>query len=98
YRDVARNHVFLAYVLLNVIFIGGGIAVMSELLPPCAKNAARVSERAIGVIWFVFSGVVALAQLPFVKLVEGRRRMRGLALMGVVWAGTFLAVLVGGGW
>jgi len=98
YRDVARNHVFLAYVLLNVIFIGGGIAVMSELLPPFAKNTAHVSEPAIGVIWFVFSGVVALAQLPFVKLVEGRRRMRGLALMGVVWAGTFLAVLVGGGW
>jgi MFS family permease len=98
YRDVVRNRVFVAYVLLNVVFIGGGIAVMSELLPPFAKNTAHVSEPAIGVIWFVFSGVVALAQLPFVKLVEGRRRMRGLALMGVVWAGTFLAVLVGGAW
>src|SRR6266540_2550698 len=96
YRDVIRNRVFLSYVVLNVVFIGAGIAVMVELLPPFAKNTAHVSEPAIGVLWFVFSGVVAVAQLPFVKLVEGKRRMRGLALMGVVWAGTFLAVLFGG--
>src|SRR5438105_4504957 len=98
YADVLRNGTFLSYILLNVIFIGAGIAVMSELLPPFAKNTAHVSEPAIGVLWFVFSGVVALAQLPIVKLVEGRRRLRGLALMGVVWAGTFLAVMAGGAW
>ena len=98
YADVLRNRTFLPYVFLNVVFIGAGIAVMSELLPPFAKNTAHVSEPAIGVIWFIFSGVVALAQLPVVKLVEGRRRMRGLALMGVIWAGTFLAVMAGGAW
>ena len=98
YADVLRNRLFLAYILLNVILIGGGIAVMSELLPPFAKNTSHVSEPAIGAIWFVFSIVVAIAQLPVVKLVEGRRRMRGLALMGVVWAGTFLAILAGGAW
>jgi MFS family permease len=98
YVDVLRNRVFLRYIVLNVIFIGAGIAVMSELLPPFAKNTAHVSEPAIGVLWFVFAGGVALGQLPIVKLVEGRSRMRGLALMGVVWAGTFIAVLVGGTW
>ena len=98
YADVLRNRTFLRYVLLNVVFIGAGIAVMSELLPPFAKNTAHVSEPAIGVLWFVFSGVVALAQLPVMKLVEGRRRMRGLAFMGVGWAGTFLAVMAGGAW
>ncbi|MGZ8739611.1 MAG: MFS transporter [Gaiellaceae bacterium] len=98
YADVLRNRLFFAYILLNVILIGGGIAVMSELLPPFAKNTSHVSEPAIGAIWFIFSGVVAIAQLPVVKLVEGRRRMRGLALMGIVWAGTFLAILAGGAW
>src|SRR5204863_4099513 len=98
YVDVLRNHVFLAYIVLNVVFIGAGIAVMSELLPPFAKNTAHVSEPAIVVLWFVFSGVVALAQLPVVKLVEGRRRLRGLALMGVVWSATFMAVMSGGAW
>src|SRR5207245_701929 len=67
YADVLRNGTFIGYIFLNVIFIGAGIAVMSELLPPFAKNTAHVSEPAIGVLWFVFSGVVALAQLPIVK-------------------------------
>jgi MFS family permease len=71
---------------------------MSELLPPFAKNTAHVSEPAIGVLWFVFSGFVALAQLPVMRMVEGHSRMRGLALMGVMWAGTFLAVMAGGAW
>jgi MFS family permease len=98
YADVLRHRVFLAYIALNVVLIGGGLAIMAELLPPFAKNTAHVSEPAIGVIWFVFSGVVALAQLPTVKLVEGKRRLRGLALMAVMWAGTFLAVMAGGAW
>ena len=98
YADVVRDRTFISYVLLNVVFIGAGIAVMSELLPPFAKNTAHVSEPAIGVIWFIFSGVVAVAQLPIVKVVQGRRRLRGLALMGVVWAVSFLAVMAGGAW
>jgi MFS family permease len=98
YADVMRNRIFVAYVVLNVVFIGAGIAVMSELLPPFAKNTAHVSDPAIGVLWFVSAAVVALAQLPVVKLVEGHRRMRGLALMGVMWAGTFIAVTAGGKW
>lgn len=32
------------------------------------------------------------------KLVEGRSRMRGLALMGVLWATSFLAVWAAGSW
>ena len=98
FSDLSELRTFMAYVVLNIVFIGAGIAAMSELLPPFAKNTAHVSEPAIGVLWFVFSGVVALAQLPIVKLVEGHRRMRGLALMGVIWAGTFLAVLAAGAW
>src|SRR5438874_11385688 len=42
YADVLRNRTFLAYILLNVVFIGAGIAVMSELLPPFAQITAHV--------------------------------------------------------
>jgi MFS family permease len=98
YRDVLRNRVFLAYISLNVVLIGAGIAVMAELLPPFAKNTAHVSEPAIGVIWFVFSAVVAIGQLPVVKLVEGKRRLHGLALMSLIWAGTFIVVMAAGAW
>jgi MFS family permease len=98
YKDILWHRIFISFILLNVILIGGGIALMSELLSPFAKNTAHVSEPAIGVIWFVFSAGVALGQLPVVKLVEGKRRLRGLALMGVIWAGTFMVVTAGGAW
>jgi MFS family permease len=96
YTQVMRHGVFMAYIALNVIFIGAGIAVAGELFPPFAKNTAHVTEKGIGVIWFVTSMVIVLAQLPVVKLVEGRRRMPGLALMGVVWAASFVGILMGG--
>ena len=80
YADVARNRVFISYVFLNVILIGAGIAVMSELLPPFAKNTAHVSEPAIGVIWFVFSAVVALGAASGG---EARRRQAAAARPGI---------------
>ena len=37
-------------------------------------------------------------QLPISRAIEGRRRMRGFALMGVVWAASLLAVWAAGAW
>ena len=68
------------------------MALMVELLPPFAKNVAGVNEQEIGVIFALESLGIVLFQLPVAKLVEGRRRMRTLALMGVIWAGSLLAV------
>jgi predicted MFS family arabinose efflux permease len=98
YVDVFRHRLFIAYVLLNVTFIGAGIAIGGELLAPFAKNTAGVDERAIGLLAFTTALVIALAQLPVVKLVEGKRRMRGLALMGAMWAAAFVGVLGAGAW
>jgi predicted MFS family arabinose efflux permease len=97
YVEVLRHRVFMEIVLLNVVFVAAGYAVF-ELLPVFAKNEAGVSERAIGVIFFVNTAVIVLAQLPVSKFLEGRRRMRALAAMTVVWAGAWLLVLVSGYW
>jgi MFS family permease len=69
-----------------------------ELLPPFAKNQADVSELGIGILWFVDAIAVVVLQLPVAKLAEGRRRMHGLALMGLVWASVMLAVDASGYW
>ena len=71
---------------------------MVELLPAFAKNVAHVNEREIGVIFALDSVGIVIFQLPIVKLVEGRRRMRGLALMGVLWSVALLGVWAGGAW
>jgi len=74
------------------------MAVIVELLPPYAKNYAGVNEREIGLLWMLNSIVVVLAQLPIAKLGEGRSRMRALALMGFIWAGTMLTIGAAGVW
>ena len=97
YLEVVRDRVFLGVVGLNALFVAAGYA-MFELLPVYAKNEAGVSEKAIGVIFFVNTLVIVLAQLPLVKVLEGRRRMRALAAMTLIWACAWLVVLAGGLW
>jgi predicted MFS family arabinose efflux permease len=92
YLEVLRDRVFLGVVGLNAVWVAAGYAIF-ELLPVYAKNEAGVSERAIGVIFFVNTVAIVLGQLPLVKLLEGRRRMRALAFMTVVWACAWLIVL-----
>jgi MFS family permease len=95
YLDVLRHRVFVAFVALNVLFVAAGYAQL-ELLPVFAKNEAGVTERAIGVIFFANTLVIVLAQLPVSKLLEGRRRMRSLAVMTVLWAAAWVGVMLSG--
>jgi MFS family permease len=98
YADVLRDRPFMLYVGLNTLFITAGMVVVVELLPPYAKNDAGVDEQLIGILWMINSLVVVLAQLPVAKLSEGHRRMRALALAGVVWAAAMLAIGTAGTW
>jgi MFS family permease len=96
YRDVLRHRVFVAVVALNTLFIFAGMSGF-ELLPVFAKNEVGVTEHAIGAIFFVNTVVIVLAQLPIAKLSEGHRRMRMLAVLGVLWAACWIAVSIVGG-
>jgi MFS family permease len=98
WRQVARDRTIVSYSALNALFMASAIAVMVELLPAFAKNVARVNEREVGIVFALDSVVIVLLQLPVAKLVEGRSRMRGLALMGCVWAAALLGVWAGGAW
>jgi MFS family permease len=95
YRDVFRNRLFLGIAGLNVVFVAAGYAQL-ELLPVFAKNEADVTERSIGFLFFLNTVVVAVAQLPVSKLLEGRSRMRALAMMCVLWAASWMIVFIGG--
>jgi MFS family permease len=95
YRDVLRHGVFVSFVALNVVFVAAGYAQF-ELLPVFAKNEAGVSETAIGVVFLVNTLVIVLAQLPVAKALEGRRRMRALAVMTFIWAVAWLIVFASG--
>jgi MFS family permease len=82
-------------VALNFVFITAGMAQL-ETLPVYAKNEADVTERGIGLLFFINTVVVVLAQLPVARLLEGHRRMRTLALLGAIWACALMLVPVAG--
>ena len=96
YAQVLRHGSFMAVVGLNTLFIFAGMSGF-ELLPVFAKNEAGVSESAIGIIFFVNTVVIVFAQLPIAKLSEGHRRMRMLSVLGILWAGCWVAVSIVGG-
>jgi MFS family permease len=98
WRAVLSDRVFTAFTLLNAAFMTVAISLAVELLPAFAKNVTRISEREVGIVFALDAVGVVLFQLPVVKLAEGRRRMRGLALMGTLWAASLLAVWAAGTW
>jgi len=98
WRAVLRDRVFTKFTLLNAAFMTAAISLAVELLPAFAKNVTGISEQEVGIVFALDAVGVVLFQLPVVKLVEGRSRMRGLALMGLLWAASFLAVWAAGSW
>jgi MFS family permease len=98
WRAVLRDRVFTVYTLLNAAFMTAAISLVVELLPAFGKNVAGISEKEVGIVFALDAVGVVLFQLPVVKLSEGRRRMRGFTLMGVLWAVTLLAVWAAGSW
>lgn len=98
WRAVLRDRTFTLYTLLNAAFMTAAISLVVELLPAFGKNVTGISEREVGIVFALDAVAVALFQLPVVKLSEGRSRMRGLALMGALWATTMLSVWAAGSW
>ena len=97
YRDVFRNRPFAWLLLVNVAFIAFGMSQL-EMLPVYAKNEAGMTESQIGFLFFINTLVIVALQLPITKLSEGRRRMAGLALVGVFWAAAWVLVPISGLW
>lgn len=84
YRPVLRDGLFIRLWMLNFLFVAAGYSLFN-LVPPFARDHAGVSERQIGVFFFVNTAVIVIVQLPISHHLEGRRRMRALALMPALW-------------
>jgi MFS family permease len=78
--------------VLNLAFVAVAVALLNSAFPVFAKNEVGVSEDAIGLLFLLNSLLIVGAQLPVARAVEGRRRVRGLALMCLVAAAGWLLV------
>jgi MFS family permease len=72
------------------------VALLNSLFPVLAHEQSSISTHAIGVLFLVNSAAIILLQLPVSRAVEGRRRMRMLALMAAPFAGWWSIVLFTG--
>ena len=95
YREVLRHRAFVAVIGLNALFIFAGFSGF-DVLPVYAKNEASLTETQIGLLFFVNTVVIVLAQLPVARFARGRRRMPALALLGGLWAAAWLIVPLAG--
>jgi MFS family permease len=84
YAVVLRDRVFVGLWTLNFLFVAAGYSLFN-LVPPFARDHAHVSEHQIGLLFFVNTAVIVIVQLPISRALEGRRRMRALALMPTLW-------------
>jgi MFS family permease len=97
YRAVFRHRTFLGLWTINFLFVSAGYSLFA-LFPQFARDQSHISERQIGALFAVNTVVIVLAQLPLSHWIEGRRRMRALALMPLLWAACWLIVDGTGAW
>jgi MFS family permease len=97
YAEALRHRPFVSLLALNAVLIAVGNAQL-ELLPVFAKNEAAVSEQGIGLVFLAAMLSLVIFQLPVAKALEGRSRMRTLALAPALWAVAWLVVELGGAW
>jgi MFS family permease len=98
YSAVLRDRTFLLLLVVIATLVTAAYAQISTVLPPFATEHAHVSEAGIGIVFFVNTVLIVLLQLPLAKALEGRRRMRALALSAAIFAATSVGVLVAGAW
>ena len=81
---------------LTAVLVAAAYAQVATILPPYANEHAGVSPAGIGVVFFVNTIVLVIAQLPIAKALEGRRRFPALVLTAALFAVTCATILVVG--
>jgi MFS family permease len=94
FRGVARDRLLLALIAgnLSLVLIGG--AFFSFILPPYALANTPVGPAGIGVVVFINTFFVVVAQVPATRVVTRMRRTHALFATSVIFAAGLLAVLL----
>jgi MFS family permease len=96
YRLALRDTPFLRLLLVNYAFVAGAVALLVGVFPVYAKAEAGISEDEIGLLFLVNSLLIIGLQVRVARRQAGRRRMGALTSMGLLFASSWLLVLVAG--
>jgi MFS family permease len=94
FRAVARDRIFLILIAANIVLVMVGGAFFSNILPPFVKAHTPVGLNEIGIIYFINTFVVVVAQIPATRVVNRMRRTHSLAAASALFAIGLLAVLL----
>jgi MFS family permease len=90
YLSVLRSPAMATMTLLSFMSSFVGYSQLNAGLPAYARGVGEVSTRALGLAFAANTLVIVVLQLLVLQRIEGRRRTRVIALMGVVWACSWL--------
>jgi MFS family permease len=93
FRAVARDRLLLALIAANVVLVMVGGAFFTNVLSPFAKAHTPVGPGEIGVVFFINTFFIVVAQVPATRVVKRMRRTHALAATSGLFAVALLAVL-----
>jgi MFS family permease len=93
FRAVIRDRLLLALVAGNLAQVMIGGAYFSNILPPFAVAHTAVGAGEIGVVVFINTFFIVVAQVPATRVVARMRRTHALAVTSAIFAVGMLAVL-----
>jgi MFS family permease len=91
---VLRDRLLLALVAGNLALVMIGGAYFSNILPPFAVAHTPVGAGEIGVVVFINTFFIVVAQVPATRVVARMRRTHALAATSAIFAVGLLAVLL----
>jgi MFS family permease len=90
YLAVLRSPAMATLTLLSFVSSFVGYSQLNAGMPAYARGVGEVSTRALGLAFAANTVVIVLLQLVVLQRIEGRRRTRVIAVMGAVWATSWL--------
>jgi len=96
YLAVLRSPAMATMTVLSFVSSFVGYSQLNAGMPAYARGVGEVSTRALGLAFAANTLVIVLLQLVVLRRIEGRRRTRVIAVMGVVWACSWLLLGLSG--
>jgi MFS family permease len=94
FRAVVRDRLLLALIAGNFALVMIGGAYFSNILPPFAVAHTPVGAGEIGVVVFINTFFIVVAQVPATRMVARMRRTHALAVTSAIFAVGMLGVLL----
>jgi MFS family permease len=89
YLTVLRAPAMRTLTLLMFLSAFVGYAQLNSGMPAYSRAIGEVSPRGLGYAFAANTAVIVLLQLWVLRRIEGRRRTRVIAAMGVIWAASW---------